>query len=727
MGLMDMFTGKNQPLSILEEYKNHLMDINYSKEITPLNEQRIREVLPLIDTLIERNTTPLGTDETLIQILDYYINYSEYSDFNSYWEKAKETYETVLPLGIKSDNAEQLTKLYENLFLPNGIFEQNLFNSEFFNLFQNKSNYLITMKELSKKTAKTKQFLPKIVEYSRNNREYFTNEELFTDNLAKTINEINNIDITQGDIDYLLNSLTAENKKRVGIYDISQDKLEEIDDILNSADSVLERLKSQNKLSEETVLELKRQLKTALEELTKQKSENIKNLDLKVKEQLEIFKKELNTALSTEVEKFRQDTDLILNEASLKMDRKSKELSAFVIDLDNSTRKELNRIRKTGSEIEAKIKQAIKDNPDLEKTLQNYLPIPELMKKLNEVQQVVTSTSNVVLPTSEEIITPIKKIVTPTIVLPKDVPSTINHYLDPRIPFTSRFNELEEIIDRNEENGEIYHQKIKTIIKMVMEDCNPYLWGSSGLGKTYLVKQIFNLLGLDYLPINKILEDYDLIGAMLPNGEFSNPLWYQCYKYGKGAFLDELDSSNSEAAIVLNSFTSSDKDVFYPFPNQEIVYRHPNFRIIAAGNTHGNGADENFNDRKKLDESVLQRLMPVYLEPDERIEKTILKDYPEWADFISSFRKATNKYAKSRDLSFAPGEVTTRDAEKIKQLKEDNAFTDEEIMEYEVIETKDDNYLSFLLKQLEKIYESDEEHSKKEKIYTKFLLKDAMK
>jgi MoxR-like ATPase len=282
-----------------------------------------------------------------------------------------------------------------------------------------------------------------------------------------------------------------------------------------------------------------------------------------------------------------------------------------------------------------------------------------------------------------------------TIISEKEIPKNINHFLDSRIPFESRFSEIKEKKEEKEALGEIYHEKFLTLIKMIMEDCNPYLWGNSGEGKTFMINQAFELLGLDYRPINKILKDYDIIGLTLPNGEYTNPLWYQCYKFGYGVFLDEFDRCSNKSKIVINSFTSNREGSFYSFPNQEIVYCHPNFRIVAAGNT------------SKLDEVVIQKFMPLHINEDSHIEKEILKNYPEWFEFVQNFRKASYVVERSLKLS----ELTTRDTSKIKQLKDNKSFSDEEIIDYEIIGNKNDNYLNSLVNILDKYYQNGNEES----------------
>ena len=233
------------------------------------------------------------------------------------------------------------------------------------------------------------------------------------------------------------------------------------------------------------------------------------------------------------------------------------------------------------------------------------------------------------------------------------------------------------------------------VLIAVMENSNPYLIGPSGCGKTFMVSQIARILGMDFIDIGYINEEYDILGFQTANGGYSRPNFYRCYKYGKIAFCDELDNGNSRATVKLNSFLSNLKDASYSFPNGENVRRHPNFRIIGAGNTDGNGADSNYNSREKIEESVQQIFTPIYIGYDNEVEKKILADYPDWYSFLVLFRMATDEWGRN-NYGDAPGIITTRDATRIKKYRDNNSFDMEKILEYEFIQTKDITYLAFI-------------------------------
>lgn len=271
----------------------------------------------------------------------------------------------------------------------------------------------------------------------------------------------------------------------------------------------------------------------------------------------------------------------------------------------------------------------------------------------------------------------------------------VNPLLDESRKFSDRLKEAMERKAHLSALGEHFHEMFDDVLIAVMENANPYLIGPSGCGKTYMVSQIARILEMEFIDIGYINEEYDILGFQTANGGYSRPNFYRCYKYGKIAFCDELDNGNSRATVKLNSFLSNIKDANYSFPNGENVSRHPNFRLIGAGNTDGNGANSNYNSREKIEESVQQRFTPIFINYDNDVEKRILSDYPEWYSFVVLFRMATDEWGK-KNYGDAPGIITTRDATRIKKYLDNQSFNMNKILEYEFIQTKDITYLAFI-------------------------------
>ena len=277
----------------------------------------------------------------------------------------------------------------------------------------------------------------------------------------------------------------------------------------------------------------------------------------------------------------------------------------------------------------------------------------------------------------------------------------VNPLLDRQVPFKDRFAVVMKEKKRRMAAGELFHKMFDDVITAVMEEVNPYLIGPSGCGKTYMVKQIGEILNVELSDIGYINEEYDILGYVTAMGEYSESNFYWLYKYGGIAFCDELDNGNGKATVKLNSFLSNQEHANYCFPGGERVDKHPNFRVIAAGNTDGTGADANYNTRERIEESVLQRMIPIYVDYDNRVEKEILRKYPNWYEFCCAFREATDHWEEVCGIP-AQGIFTTRDAFRIKQYLDNGSFTPEKIMNYEFVQTKEPEYLGFLKEEIGK-------------------------
>ena len=77
------------------------------------------------------------------------------------------------------------------------------------------------------------------------------------------------------------------------------------------------------------------------------------------------------------------------------------------------------------------------------------------------------------------------------------------------------------------------------------------------------------------------------------------------------------------------------------FPH-ETIDRHPDFRIIAAANTWGKGADLQYVGRNALDAATLDRFDNIFFDYDKHLEECL---YPseEILKFMWSFREAVLK------------------------------------------------------------------------------------
>jgi len=158
-----------------------------------------------------------------------------------------------------------------------------------------------------------------------------------------------------------------------------------------------------------------------------------------------------------------------------------------------------------------------------------------------------------------------------------------------------------------------------------------YLTGPTGSGKTSLLCQVASRLNW---PVNQVtchghLELNDLIGQfMLVNGSMSfmhGPL-AQAVRDGHLLILNEIDLMDPSELAGLNDIIEG-QPLVIPQNGGEVIKPHPKFRLIATGNSAGQG------DQSGLYQGIMQqnlafldrfRLMEVGY-PEASIEKSILQ------------------------------------------------------------------------------------------------------
>lgn len=180
-----------------------------------------------------------------------------------------------------------------------------------------------------------------------------------------------------------------------------------------------------------------------------------------------------------------------------------------------------------------------------------------------------------------------------------------------------------------------YHEKFEQILTQVQLDEPIMLIGPAGSGKNVAVSQVADALGQHMYYTNNASNEFKLTGFIDAGGNYRDTEFYKAFKNGGVFFLDEIDTSDPSALIVINSALANG---YMAFPH-ETIDRHPDFRIIAAANTWGKGADLQYVGRNVLDAATLDRFDNIFFDYDRKLEKAL---YPndEVLEFMWSFRDA---------------------------------------------------------------------------------------
>ena len=204
------------------------------------------------------------------------------------------------------------------------------------------------------------------------------------------------------------------------------------------------------------------------------------------------------------------------------------------------------------------------------------------------------------------------------------------------------------------EKFELVLRKCRTMIYDSRPDVSDYrmnvmLVGPAGTGKTAMAHQIAkalfeadadlggfrnksdeSLMRATIVSCHGDMMPSDIVGPMVPNvstGEEQYRRSIATYRYENGGVLvlDEFDTLPTESAVSLNAALASTE---WLLPNGETILRSPDFVCIAICNTFGEGRDNQYNSRNKIDSATLNRFASGYVIIDycPQIEKAVCPD-----------------------------------------------------------------------------------------------------
>ena len=185
----------------------------------------------------------------------------------------------------------------------------------------------------------------------------------------------------------------------------------------------------------------------------------------------------------------------------------------------------------------------------------------------------------------------------------------------------------------------ITHEKFETVLQLIACKIPVFLTGPAGCGKNVLCKQVSEALGLEFYFSNAVTQEYKLTGFIDANGHYQETQFYKAFTEGGLFMLDEIDASTPEVLVILNAAIANG---YFDFPTGR-VDAHEDFRLIAAGNTFGTGADIEYTGRYQLDAASLDRFAVIQIDYSKAVEEAIAGGNKNLLQFIWSFREAVEK------------------------------------------------------------------------------------
>lgn len=700
MGIFS-FKTKDQKMNHMKELVKSLQ-IHYSSDVKIVGE-RLARIIDKPETAIMQPITLYSDVVEMIISNSRDFKPSEYDSLITY---AESIYPHVFIFEDQTPNLDELCRVFTEFFDENNVVSKKAFDVTLFDLFSDKHNYLKWVRSVfsSQSLKKIGEF---IVPYALEARSYFPDEDMFTSNLIGVCKRM----MKEADPTEVYEDEKKKLYHQAGIYNVDEERILNTEKKLDASQNMLTKSENILRLAEERIKTVDAmtqancdKIKLVCDTEVSQARADMADIDEKLKAVFETF-------VEGQKKIIIYDKQQMLKEVFAEAQQKLTELKMTAQQTVNNANLELLRLNQASQDTMGKLNTYLEDDEHVKKLMANVAESQEMQKKLERLsilneanfEQLSKITQAAVAPAAavatEKTKTVIKHVNEPEVFEEaeeiEEVIGDVNPFLDESISFSVRFKRVMERKESMVKAGEHFHEMFDDVLIAVMENANPYLIGPSGCGKTYMVNQISRILQVEDVDIGYINEEYDILGFQTANGSYSKPNFYRCYKYGKIAFCDELDNGNSRATVKLNSFLSNVNDAHYVFPGGENVRRHPNFRIIGAGNTAGNGADNNYNTREKIEESVQQRFTPIFIGYDNTIEKQILGPHNDWFEFLVLFRQATDAWGKN-NYGDAPGIITTRDAARIRKYLNNGSYNAEKILEYEFIQTKEIGYLTFL-------------------------------
>ena len=208
-----------------------------------------------------------------------------------------------------------------------------------------------------------------------------------------------------------------------------------------------------------------------------------------------------------------------------------------------------------------------------------------------------------------------------------------------------------------QQNTEIVkHEKYDQIKTCIECDIPVYLVGEAGTGKNFTLEQIAGEMGLQFYFTNSVQQEYKLTGFIDAGGKFHETEFYKAFTNGGLFFLDEIDASIPEVLVLLNAAIANR---YFEFPNGR-VEAHPDFRVVAAGNTVGSGADELYTGRLVLDQATLDRFVVIEFDYDRNVEMNLAHGNEQLVNFVRGLRRFAKENGVRATFSYRCIITTTK-------------------------------------------------------------------
>ena len=187
----------------------------------------------------------------------------------------------------------------------------------------------------------------------------------------------------------------------------------------------------------------------------------------------------------------------------------------------------------------------------------------------------------------------------------------------------------------------IVNPNAEELVDYLKEGENVFLWGPAGAGKNVLGEQLAEMLDVQFFYMNTVYTKYDVTGFTDAQGNYVPTAFVNWLNNDGGLmFIDEMCTNSPEANTAINALLANK---YIVLQNGEVLRMSPRHYVVAADNTNGLGATEEYNGRYKMDESTRDRFAFFFIDYDAAVEESIVGDKKDILDFVRELRKVTKE------------------------------------------------------------------------------------
>ncbi len=621
----------------------------------------------------------------------------------------------VLPKGMQTPKYEEIKNILLNCGFK--VYRSNAFNEELYALFDDPQDYLQIASIIADNPI-LQANMDAFVLFSITLGKEIDDQKLLKREIITYLHNYANI---EDDEDYL-NTRVKEIKMRYGVYPGIDEKtlatvyreLEKINGLLLKLEiaskKIDEYLKKADYLAESGIKQLNDCITQGKNDIELYANDSIKKMQTDLSVAKASLLEELSVYLQRLEDTMKENSDQVFNQMLLDAKDKLEQIKGFANSLSVTTAKDLLRIQAQTNESLEQLKNYVSNNPDLKKSIEYAEENRDIMEALlkigsNSPQTSGEVTSPVIVQPQEIIVPENQDFLVPKFTMTDGILPTFNR----STPYSKRMKAIEDKITELECQGYIIPQALYDALPWyLMGNKIVYLYGPTQSGKTTMADLIVKVVGSELLSGGKITDEYSITSYNDVRGIFDeNALFYSLY-YGKTIFYDEIDNGNPDNLVVLGTYISDliskinhpERDVRVQFAKRRFVPVNPNARILTAGNTSGKGKNQQFTARNRMDESFLERIVPIRVIYDSDVEKKIFGKNAAWYEFFNLFREMCSEYAKANGMESVEGNVTTGDAAAIVECISEQSMDIYLLMNSIFVQTKGTDYLSFLCKKM---------------------------